>query len=376
MMSPLETLLTLCLIRPMKPKALSSIQQMLAEGCSPDSLLELARSNKVEPVVCEALNVALETRSLPERCPGIIDQAGRKTRWLLTELDALSQAIVAVGCEWILLENGAIARRYFPQSPHLFSFGDFDLLVHPSQLERISHALESQGYWKTRASEPGVRKVYEKKIGEEVEPLRLNLQSSWIARRWFSPLRMDMEGLFSRSEPVPGSGVRILGPEDFLCQLAMHSASHSYVYKPGVRLHMDLDWFLRRQSVDWPQFVKQVQGLHVKTAVYFSLAIPHELFGTPIPPEVLRSLRPAPWKERLLHRWIRKAGLFNPQERKFSRLGYIVFVGLLYDDLSSLFSSIFPPPAWMRQRYAASGPSLLLAYLRRWFDLLFRRENI
>jgi hypothetical protein len=120
------------------------------------------------------------------------------------------------------------------------------------------------------------------------------------------------------------------------------------VRAPGFRLHLDVDRIVRYQAVDWNLFFKRVVDLKVKTAVYFSLAIPMILFQTPIPGEVLSQLEPSGWKRKRITRSLQNAGLFNPDERKFSRAGLIIFTVLLYDDLSGLLRGIFPNWVWMR----------------------------
>ena len=122
------------------------------------------------------------------------------------------------------------------------------------------------------------------------------------------------------------------------------------------------------------QSVERVEKLRVKTAVYFSLAIPQCLFETPVPEGVLRRLQPSAWKEHLLTQWIAKAGIFNPNERKFSRIGYILFNSLLYDSLVDLWRGTFPEAAWMRKRYGFRSDLLLPYYhCARISNLLFRR---
>ncbi|MCA9978033.1 MAG: hypothetical protein KC413_19870, partial [Anaerolineales bacterium] len=69
-----------------------------------------------------------------------------------------------------------------------------------------------------------------------------------------------------------------------------------------------------------------------------------------------------------------KAGLFNPHEEKFTRLEYILFNMLLYDDLDGLWRGVFPDKAWMQERYGFRHDWLLPYYhLRRLSDLLLKR---
>ena len=104
--------------------------------------------------------------------------------------------------------------------------------------------------------------------------------------------------------PIPGSAARLLAPEDNLLQIALHTAKHSYVRAPGFRLHTDVDRVVRRQPLNWDLFLTRVIALEVKTPVFFSLAIPRSLFGTPIPDEVLAQLQPHPWKLALITKWL------------------------------------------------------------------------
>ncbi|MCB0127922.1 MAG: hypothetical protein KDE58_36910, partial [Caldilineaceae bacterium] len=152
-------------------------------------------------------------------------------------------------------------------------------------------------------------------------------------------------------------------------------AKHTYVRAPGFRLHLDVERIVRAYpDLGWQLFVSRVKALQVCTAVYFSLVIPYELFETPIPPWVLEALRPAAWKKATLRRWIQKAGLFNPHEKKFARVKYILFTALLYDDFKGLLRGIFPDGKWMQEHYQFRSQLLLPYYhLHRLGNLLFRR---
>ena len=71
---------------------------------------------------------------------------------------------------------------------------------------------------------------------------------------------------------------------------------------------------------------------------------------------------------------IQRAGLFNPNETKFSRFEYILFNMLLYDDVLGLWRGIFPDKQWMVKRYDIQyNWQLPLFHLKRIINLLFRR---
>ena len=80
------------------------------------------------------------------------------------------------------------------------------------------------------------------------------------------------------------------------------------------------------------------------------------------------------WKEKIINNWLRKVSFFNPDEKKFGGVGYILFNILLYDDLKGLWRAAFPDGRWMKERYGfKNNLSLPVYYVVRLKDLLFRR---
>jgi hypothetical protein len=205
--------------------------------------------------------------------------------------------------------------------------------------------------------------------------LWFELQWRPVSGRWIRPdQEPDTDELIERSVEIKGSKARLLSPEDNLLQVALHTAKHSYVRAPGFRLHTDVDRIIRSFKVDWTLFVDRVMRLQVKTAVFFSLALAYDLLKTPIPIEVLDKLRPASWKVWLISRWLEKVGLFDPDGKKWGRVGYVLFVALLYDSSTGLAKGIFPNQEWMKERYGIKSRWLLpLLYIHRIFDLIWRR---
>ncbi|KPV53921.1 hypothetical protein SE17_06810 [Kouleothrix aurantiaca] len=262
--------------------------------------------------------------------------------------------------------------------------GDLDVLVERRHFRRAHAILLAHGYnfefrspleeAELDAAEQGGGAEYWKLLPSG-EKMWFELQWRPVAGRWIRPdQEPSAEELMARSIPIEGTAVRLLAPEDNLLQVALHTAKHSYVRAPGFRLHTDVDRIVRRQVIDWNLFVKRVKALQVKTAVYFSLALPKLLFDTPIPDDVLDQLRPPAWKERLISRWLQKVGIFNPDKPKFGRLEFILFTAMLYDDAGGLWRGIFPDSAWMQKHYGFTNKLLLPLYHgRRIANLAFRR---
>lgn len=299
------------------------------------------------------------------------DEANTRISAYLGELDRIAGVLADHKIDALVLENGALAQAILPQ-PGLYTFGDFDLLVAETTVPKIHPVIEAAGY--RLVSQSNGRLEY-CRVLDNADELRLNFQTNLVARRWVNTNHEpDFETLWQRSRTVSGSAVRILGAEDFLYQLSIHNASHGYVRKPGIRLHLDVDWYLKQVAVNWPVFVEMVKRFDAATRVYFSLLIPKELFETPVPDEVLTQLRPPAWKEKAITQMINKAGLFNPHEQKFTRWQYILFNSLLYDDFYGLWRGVFPDKTWMQERYGFQhGWQLPYYHLKRMGSLLFRR---
>jgi hypothetical protein len=77
-----------------------------------------------------------------------------------------------------------------------------------------------------------------------------------------------------------------------------------------------------------------------------------------------------------MRRWLVRVGLFDPKERKWSKLGYIVFNLLLYDTFGGAVRAVIPDADWMIKRYGVTRRwTLPLWYLVRAFELVFKRAN-
>jgi len=344
----------------------------------------LARENQVDSLVAHVLMETFDSE-VPAPWRQAHDETFQRLRLYLGELDRLAARLAADGIPLVALKNGGIARGIYP-CPGCCPMGDLDVLVSIRHFRRAHELLLDEGYnfefrsplekASLEAAEQGGGAEYWKRLPGGAR-LWLELQWRPVAGRWIRPdQEPKAEELLARSIPIPGSAVRLLAPQDNLLQIALHTAKHSYVRAPGFRLHTDVDRIVRRQPLNWGLFLARVMALEVKTPVYFSLAIPRFLFGTPIPDEVLAQLQPPAWKIALITGWLQRVGLFNPDEPKFGRAGFVLFTALLYDDLKGLWRGLFPDKAWMRTHYRIQRSWLLPYYYgRRLMDLGLNRVS-
>lgn len=349
-----------------------------------DKFFAWAQENELATIFIQKISEQHHWGQIPEQWQRLYNQVSIRISTYLIELDQISVHLARHQIPIIVLKNGGIARGIYP-FPAACPMGDLDTLVEKRHFRQAHQILLGNGYqfeFRSPLEEEDLEEAEQGggaeywKILPNGEKFWLELQWRPVSGRWIRPdQEPSAEELMTRSIPIEGTHVRLLAPEDNLLQVSLHTAKHTYVRAPGFRLHLDVERIVRAYpDLDWQIFVKRVKALQVCTAVYFSLVIPYELFETPIPPWVLEDLRPASWKETTLRRWIQKAGLFNPNEKKFSRIKYILFTALLYDDLSGLWRGIFPDRKWMRDHYQFRQNWLLPYYhVQRLVNLLFQR---
>ena len=301
----------------------------------------------------------------------------------MLELDSIAGTFEAKNIRVIALKNSGIARGIYPFLASC-PMGDVDVLVEKKNFFVAHKLLLTLGYefkfrsqletneLKTAFSNGGSE--YCKKLASG-KSLWLELQWRPISGRWIQPdQEPNGKDLFDRSISIPGTNVRLLCAEDNLLQVCLHTAKHTYIRSPGFRLHTDVDRIVREANIDWTFFLREVSRLKVRTATYFSLMLSKELLKTPIPAHILRKLEPSSWKRKLLTRWLTHTGLFFPEEKKWSNLGYICFVSFLYDDFKDFWRGCFPPSEYLLGKKDGQT-SMFIAYLyiSRLWHIIFKR---
>ncbi len=311
--------------------------------------LDFAERNRVGPLVAHALLRLLPSEHpVRARAEAVHEASARRMRVLLGAADRIAEALAERGIRTVALKNAGIARGLH-SCIACCPMGDVDLLVPRGRYEEAHHIVQQLGFrFDSRAPqvEPAVlEQVLRGGGGEYVadidgETVWIELQWRSVAGRWIRPEQEpDGELLVERSVPIDGSALRLLAPADNLLQVALHTAKHSYVRAPGLRLHTDVDRLVHRQRPDWGRLVERAQRTEIRIPVYFSLAMAQALLGTPIPERVLAELAPPRWKREAVLAMVRRADVFEPDEHKFSRPEMMIFHALLYDDAAGLLAS-------------------------------------
>jgi len=306
-----------------------------------------------------------------------------KIKLYLAELDRVSSLLDEKNIKLVALKNSGIVRGIYTY-PGLVPMGDVDTLVKRSNFLDAHNVLVENGYEIASPNEYHVAdvEVGYRTGGSEYKTILSDGQQLWFELQWRPVegrfLRPDQEpngdDLIDRSTSINGTKLRILCPEDNLLQVCLHTAKHSYVRAPGFRLHLDVDRIVNGQDIDWEIFINNVIKHQVEIPTYFSLSIPKILFGTKIPKRIFDQIQPDRIKKYFISGWIKKVGIFNPHEKKFGKIAYIIWNALLYDNFFGLLKSVFPNPKWLKNYYGFNNSLYLpFYYIKRIFELLFHR---
>jgi hypothetical protein len=343
------------------------------------ALLADAHRNEVGPNVAHALRRSGDQRS------EVVDAhrvASDRIKVMLAAADDVASVLDGVGIPTLALKNVGIARAIYPCAA-CTPMGDIDLVVRRSDFRKahellLAHSLVHD----TRAPEiepADIDHAYESGGAEYryqtgSQEVWIELQWRPVAGRWIRPHQeFDADYLVARSRPIEASDLRLLDATDNMLQVALHTAKHSYCRAPGLRLHTDVHRLATYDPPDWDALLAAAHQMDVVTAVYFSLDIAATLLGSPVPEEVLNSLRPGAPRERFIQGMLRRASIFEPGEAKFNRAEMLALHGLLYDDMRLLAASVMDSdPSELR---LAATPHLAGRALVRLRDVLVKYQR-
>ena len=360
-----------------------NLRQQLAET-DMQSLFALCAEHELDGVVASHI---LENELLP--LPTYWLEAYEKQKIHLTFLKDKAAEICCImaqnGITMVVLKNGGIMSDMKADAAAC-PMEDIDSLVKKGDFKKAHQILIHNGFhfkFRSDFEQEDLEAAFRDGSTEyridtpSGEDMWFELAWRAVAGRWIRrDLEPDADALIDNCYFAPGTEVGILSPEDNLLQVSVHTAKHSYVRAPGLRLHLDVERIVTHKQIDWELFMKKVEAAHVKTSTYYSLYLAKMLFGTPIPQKVLDALYPGNRKNKRILKMISQAGLLHPKQRKFSKLQFLVFQMSLYDSLKDAWFVLCPPNGGLREIYGYSNPLLTPYYLvLRGLDLVGIRKK-
>jgi hypothetical protein len=157
----------------------------------------------------------------------------------------------------------------------------------------------------------------------------------------------------------------------------MHTSLHSFIRAPGIRLHVDIDRLVRDNTIDWSDFVSEVEAMGVPTRAFVSLSMAKGLLDSPIPASVLTRLYPGSVRWSLLENLLQQNGIVADGRPKLRRAETLMLDALIDERPFGawLGSILFPSSQWLEEHFGHESSveeSTLQLHLRRYQQMLGR----
>jgi hypothetical protein len=289
------------------------------------------------------------------------------------ELLRVLGGLAGAGVRVLLLKGAALAYSIYP-SPVLRPRSDTDLLIRIDDRKLTEQLLSKLGYEKPNAIRGELVKYQCGYTARDHFGIEHVLDVHWrISNTQIFSRAMDFDELYTRSVPIAdlGGHARGLANTDALLLACMHRAHHLHTpfYVDGVPragddrliwlydLHLLAEVMTREELV---AFALLAECKGVRAVCRDGLARAAQCFGTRLPGEVLGILQKAGPAE------LSAAHLRNGRLRHlFTELRAIK---RWRDRVTFLCGHLFPPPAYMLEKYAVSS--------RAWLPMLYLQRGI
>ena len=334
------------------------------EECEKNVFFELCLEHELDGVVASHI-IENNLSELPDYWLAAYEKEKEHLTFLRDKAAEICKKMDENGIRMVVLKNGGIMSDMVEDAAAC-PMEDIDSLVKKSDFKKAHEILLESGLTFKFRSEFEFEELEKSFRDGSTEYFiatptgkEMWFELAWraVAGRWIRlDLEPDCDTLIDASYCAKGTKVGILSPEDNLLQVCVHTAKHSYVRAPGLRLHLDVERIVAHKKIDWTLFLEKVRAAHVKTSTYFSLYLAKMMFDTPVPDDVLSALRPSKGKEKRILSLISKAGLLHLKARKFSKLEFLRFQTSLYDSINDMWFVLCPKGGRLHEIYGYKSP--------------------
>ena len=357
---------------------LRSLSGRDAPSSPPDSLnwellLTFAEAHGLAP----ALGFALRAKA-PEAAPAeVLERLTRQftqsvARHLLLsrELNRLVRLFKAHGVPLIPLKGLVLAEALYPH-PALRPISDLDLLIRPEDVLRADGLLRDSGCRRMADAHSWSFDIaYDRATFYEGPTfLRVDLHWGLVNDPRYSWDQREGLTVWERAIPIRVADEEALGlcPEDLLLYLALHLAIHHAF--SGLLWYWDLALLLDRRgaTLDWEAVIARASRWRVRNALFFALLGLEMFFGVSAPASVMGRVKPRGARAAVMG-WL----LNHLELDRLAHLEHLIpllLVDRSQDLLGAVSRLLWPPPAWMRARYAGDASALPALYLAHYCRL-------
>lgn len=305
----------------------------------------------------------------PDEIRQLFSDANFSTIAIMTIRDEAMKSLIDLltdnGIDHLLFKGYIVKDLY--TVPELRTFGDIDFVIRLEDRAKCDALMRKNGYQIGDDWEP----VYSYSMGTEHYEVHTELLDSNINERL--DYRAYFKDFWDHTKKT-AEHTYVFEPEYHLIYLLMHIAKHLYGSGAGIRMYLDIAFFLReyRDSIDWIHFQKEIEKLQLSQFVNTVFSAVEEWFDvkSPIP---LSTLEPG-FMDRFLM-FTLNGGVFGFEGRSsaVTQLRKAASKGSV-NRASTLLNRAFPPVKHLKARYTylQTKPWLLPA---AWIHRLFKKKG-
>jgi hypothetical protein len=229
---------------------------------------------------------------------------------------------------------------------------------------------------------PDIERFCEKSnhLAKLQEPDGITLEIHYHIERPTSPFAIPAEALWETAVPVDIEGVRTLGlaPEELIIHLCVHASYHHRYSRAPLKGLLDVRAVLSRQgaAVDWPRLCRMATEWGAGRFVYLTLRLVEDVLGVRIEARDYAALEHDETDEQLIA--VARDYITTPFEDLPEAYELLAGSDPVRNTLRLVARTVFLPREQMRTMYGVKpgSPALLLYYLLRPFDILYRRGGL
>lgn len=277
--------------------------------------------------------------------PGVRAAVAREI-FVQQELQAMFTALDAAGIPVLVTKGTALAYAFYAE-PWLRPRADTDLLVRRADVGAAADVLEARGYSRSVAISTGEH-VSHQAAFERRDPngVRHVIDLHWrIANPQVVAGALAFDALRAGSRGIPALGGRTPSAADSLALACVHRLAHHQGHERLIWLH-DMVTLARAMDADaWNAFADLARRQGIAAICLDGLSAARGWLGLSVPPAVEERLAAAaPGEASRIY-------VDGPVTRRDVLLSDLAHLGTWRARIRLLREHVFPPPAFMRQRY-------------------------
>lgn len=276
-------------------KASWNLQSGFSDGGWED-LVQIARQQGVSMLLYRRLKESADAMAAPEEVMKRLREsmltAATRNMLMLREAGLILRELHGLRLDVIVLKGLYLVENIY-RDISMRVFGDLDLLVRKSDLDKAIGSLERLGYRLETYYDPRDDNRDIKHAPPMKKPDGPYVEIHWTILEENEPFTIDVEGLWKRAVPAQVAGVEVLalGVEDLIMHLCVH-LGYQHHLGIGLRGLYDIAEVLRhfKRQTDWKKVIEIAEQWGVERVIWLVLKLVEEMLGAEVPQEVYRRL--------------------------------------------------------------------------------------